>query len=492
MSQEPLSLSPEEIAILIAAAVLGGTDVPIALVPIEQIGELILIGPLTIPPNANSPDRSLQEEERWYDAFRSLWRFRRFIRHDAENVYKVAGPGWQLIDTLKASGRTTAAGIAVWEEIIKSMRDLATAQQAQIAMPNESSHAQVRRLSARLVQLAGELVPSSASLGASPKSGTVDSVPVPKEPEHGEHESFDVFICHATEDKGYVGPLACALKDAGLKVWYDKFVLEWGDDLRTSIDEGLAKSRYGIVVFSPAFLKKKKWTEHELSGMFAKEKQGQRVILPIRHNIKQEDIAEYSQSFAMRLAKDSSDSIEGIVASLQAKLGRTSTDAPAKSQGGLSHPPSLPGEDEPRVILVYEWTEPRPLGDSWKTVRDREFELLNRGSDAFNVQIHSVQHGNGIAKFEIISRILRGESVSIKATIDKPGGLSFLFQHDFESLLIEEWEAQGDITRETTVIPVTVSYQDIRGAHFESLNEIEYRFFDKTAKSRLVKCGRIS
>jgi hypothetical protein len=46
-------------------------------------------------------------------------------------------------------------------------------------------------------------------------------------------------------------------------VWYDQFVLEWGDTLRGAIDRGLVDSRYGIVVFSPAFLKRKEWTEHE-------------------------------------------------------------------------------------------------------------------------------------------------------------------------------------------------------------------------------------
>ena len=82
-------------------------------------------------------------------------------------------------------------------------------------------------------------------------------------------KKYDVFICHASEDKeSFVDPLARALKDAGLTVWYDQFVLEWGDTLRGAIDRGLVDSRYGIVVFSPGFLKRKKWTEHELDGAF--------------------------------------------------------------------------------------------------------------------------------------------------------------------------------------------------------------------------------
>jgi hypothetical protein len=64
-----------------------------------------------------------------------------------------------------------------------------------------------------------------------------------------------------------------------------------GDTLRGAIDRGLVDSRYGIVVLSPAFLKRKKWTEHELDGLFAREQSGNKVILPIWHNIKRRPIA---------------------------------------------------------------------------------------------------------------------------------------------------------------------------------------------------------
>jgi len=129
-------------------------------------------------------------------------------------------------------------------------------------------------------------------------------------------KSFDVFICHASEDKDFVGRLANALDKAGISVWYDTFQIGWGDDLRQAIDDGLRKSRFGIVVFSKAFLNKKKWTEYELSGLFSKEKRGEKVILPIWHNITREDVAEYSPTFADRIAKRS-DNITEIVNELK-------------------------------------------------------------------------------------------------------------------------------------------------------------------------------
>jgi len=51
---------------------------------------------------------------------------------------------------------------------------------------------------------------------------------------------WDIFICHASEDKEAIArPLANALKQAGLDVWYDEFTLTLGDSLRRKIDHGL-------------------------------------------------------------------------------------------------------------------------------------------------------------------------------------------------------------------------------------------------------------
>lgn len=84
-------------------------------------------------------------------------------------------------------------------------------------------------------------------------------------------KKWDVFICHASEDKEQVlEPLAEALRTKGLKVWYDRWVLTIGDSLRRSIDEGLKESRFGVVVLSPAFFVKN-WPQWELDGLVQKE-----------------------------------------------------------------------------------------------------------------------------------------------------------------------------------------------------------------------------
>jgi TIR domain len=164
------------------------------------------------------------------------------------------------------------------------------------------------------------------------KSPERGSIPLSSRTSAPEGSLFDVFVSHATEDKSYVEPLVKALEAAGIRVWYDKSALEWGDDLRSVIDRGLSNCRYGIVVFSKAFLGKKKWTEYELNSLFALERVGRKVILPIWHGITRDDLIQYSPAFADRLAKIlSTDSHGEIVEGMLGLLGRSK---PQESDAG--------------------------------------------------------------------------------------------------------------------------------------------------------------
>lgn len=190
---------------------------------------------------------------------------------------------------------------------------------------------------------------------ASPKPATSPTV-APKSaskmsPMPGEEmmPQWDVFISHASEDKGYVEPLVESLQAAGISVWYDRIVLEWGDDLRKKIDHGLANCRYGIVVFSKAFLGGKKWTDHEFNGLFELEKHGTKLILPIWHGITRDELLSYSPAFASRLAKDSStDSYEEIRDCLLQMLKRPVPEEPTSKKSGNTAP-----EGETIAYVIY-------------------------------------------------------------------------------------------------------------------------------------------
>lgn len=122
-----------------------------------------------------------------------------------------------------------------------------------------------------------------------------------------EDVKYDLFISHASQDKeDFVEPLAEILSEMGLRVWYDDFVLKVGDRLSRSIDKGIANSEYGLVVLSPHFFAKG-WTEHELSGLTAREIAGRRkLILPVWHGVSHEDVLEYSPTLADKVALDTS------------------------------------------------------------------------------------------------------------------------------------------------------------------------------------------
>ncbi len=129
-----------------------------------------------------------------------------------------------------------------------------------------------------------------------------------------QQSNYDVFISHASEDKeNFVRPFANCLKESGLNVWYDEFELRIGDSLRRAIDNGLRNSRYGIVVLSEAFFNKE-WPQKELDGLFAREVNGEKVILPIWHKISKNEVLKYSPIIADMLAiNTSSFTIEEIV-----------------------------------------------------------------------------------------------------------------------------------------------------------------------------------
>lgn len=142
---------------------------------------------------------------------------------------------------------------------------------------------------------------------------------------------WDVFICHAWEDKETIArPLAVALRKLGLKVWYDEFTLKIGDSLRRSIDYGLSKSKYGVVILSPHFFAKE-WPQRELDGLVAREISSGKVILPIWHNVTREDIERFSPTLADRLGVSTTSGLNTVLKEIL-RVVRPEADLPSKPE----------------------------------------------------------------------------------------------------------------------------------------------------------------
>ncbi|MEW6597646.1 MAG: toll/interleukin-1 receptor domain-containing protein [Pseudomonadota bacterium] len=159
----------------------------------------------------------------------------------------------------------------------------------------------------------------------------------------------DVFICHASEDKDrLVRPLAEALREQNIDVWYDEFSMKVGDSLRQAIDRGLAGSRFGVVVLSHAFFAKP-WTNWELNGLVTRVIQERRsLLLPIWHGVGPEDVTQFSPPLADIRALLSKDGVEVLCINLMSVLR-----------------PS----DSPLIVAKVElarfgWDAP-PISDEW-------------------------------------------------------------------------------------------------------------------------------
>lgn len=157
------------------------------------------------------------------------------------------------------------------------------------------------------------VIKQSNSLASAPTLIKDISTIIPDE----QGRTYDVFISHASEDKDAVArPLASALTNAGLEVWYDEFEMCIGDSLRRKIDHGLAHSRFGVVVISRDFIKKG-WTNYELDGIITRAVSGEQLILPIWHNITRDEVVAFSPSLADKIARNTAiNSIDEIAAEI--------------------------------------------------------------------------------------------------------------------------------------------------------------------------------
>ncbi len=142
-------------------------------------------------------------------------------------------------------------------------------------------------------------------------------------------KKWDVFISHASEDKSTVArPLAEALKRAGVRVWLDEHELKIGDSLSEKIDNELCESQFGVVILSPAFLEKH-WPRKELSGLRAREEDGQKVILPVWHNVDKSMITQFSPILADVLAVNTNESIGYVAQKIIEVIFTPTSDSPS-------------------------------------------------------------------------------------------------------------------------------------------------------------------
>jgi len=134
---------------------------------------------------------------------------------------------------------------------------------------------------------------------------------------------YDAFISHAVEDKIPIANELCAkLERAGLKIWYSGKELGIGDSIEKTIEKGLNRSRYGIVIFSPTYLAKN-WTIREFYTLLAKEIEEHKVILPVLYNITLDDLKNKDLVMADRFAVNADRGMDFVVERLMHEIKRS-------------------------------------------------------------------------------------------------------------------------------------------------------------------------
>ena len=126
----------------------------------------------------------------------------------------------------------------------------------------------------------------------------------------------DIFLCHAWDDRqGAAKELHALLEARRVRVWFSEKDIELGTPFLREIDKGLAKSRVGIVLVTPNFLKRisgESIADKELSVLL---QQGQ--LIPIMHGTTFEALRELSPMLASRNGLSTADdTMEEVAAKL--------------------------------------------------------------------------------------------------------------------------------------------------------------------------------
>jgi len=129
----------------------------------------------------------------------------------------------------------------------------------------------------------------------------------------------DVFLCHAWGDrKEAAKELHDLLEAAGVNVWFSEKDLGLGVPMMRAIDKGLANSRIGLVLVTPAVLERlpqESVADKELSTLLAGNQ-----LIPIVHNTTYEALRNVSPMLASRTGLDTSEDSMNVVAEKIAEL----------------------------------------------------------------------------------------------------------------------------------------------------------------------------
>ncbi|ONH81643.1 TIR domain protein [Roseomonas mucosa] len=129
----------------------------------------------------------------------------------------------------------------------------------------------------------------------------------------------DVFLCHAWDDRqGSAKELHDLLEARGVRVWFSEKDLGLGVPMMRAIDKGLINSRVGIVLVTPAMLRRlpaEGIADKELSALLRRER-----LVPVVHGTTYEELEKVSLLLASRAGLNTAEESMAEVATKIAEL----------------------------------------------------------------------------------------------------------------------------------------------------------------------------
>ena len=132
-------------------------------------------------------------------------------------------------------------------------------------------------------------------------------------------ELRDLFLCHAWDDRrGVATELNDLLEAKGVSVWFSEKDIFLGQPFMREIDRGLAKSRSGLVLITPALLKRvdsRGVSDKELSELLARDQ-----LIPVVHGTTYAEIRKVSPLLGSRNGLDTAEDSMEVIATKIAEL----------------------------------------------------------------------------------------------------------------------------------------------------------------------------
>ena len=129
----------------------------------------------------------------------------------------------------------------------------------------------------------------------------------------------DLFLCHAWDDRrGVATQLNNLIEAQGVSVWFSEKDILLGQPFMREIDRGLAKSRAGLVLITPAFLERinnRGVSDKELSELLARD-----LLIPVVHGTTWKEVRDVSPLLGSRNGLDTAEDSMEVIATKIAEL----------------------------------------------------------------------------------------------------------------------------------------------------------------------------